>query len=60
MTKLQMSVNIFCFFLLLLGVIGLFFGYVKSGIYCNTLVFAIQSILIAQQVILKNNSEDNK
>ena len=62
MTKSQLSVSIFCFSMLILGVICLFLGYANLGIYCNILVFAIQSILIAQQLILRNNnnSEDEK
>lgn len=57
MTKLQMSVSMFCFCLLILGVVSLFFGSPKLGIYCNTLVLAIQSILVFQQILMKNNKE---
>lgn len=62
MTKMQLFFNILCFCLLLLGAFRLLSGHIESGIYLNTLVVALQSILIAQQVILKNNnsSGDNK
>lgn len=57
MTKIQMAVGLFCFGLLILGVISLMLGYIELGIYGNTLVFAIQSILVAQQITLKNRKE---
>lgn len=52
-----MAVGLFCFGLLILGVISLMLGYIELGIYGNTLVFAIQSILVAQQITLKNRKE---
>ncbi|MGT2637036.1 hypothetical protein ACVRWL_04455 [Streptococcus ratti] len=57
MTKKQMAVNLFCFGLLILGAISLMLGYIELGIYSNTLVLAIQSILVFQQILLKNNKE---
>lgn len=55
--KLQMSTSLLCFCMLILGAISLFFGYVEPAIYCNTFVFALQSILIGQQLILGNRNK---
>lgn len=57
MTNLEKTSNLLCFGLLLLGAISLLFGDAIWGIYLNTLVIALKSILIAQQITLKNRKE---
>lgn len=57
MTKPQIFSSSFCFFMLILGAVSLLSGNKELGIYCNTLVIALQSILICQQVILRNHDK---
>lgn len=57
MTNLEITSNLLYFGLLLLGAISLLFGDVFWGIYLNTLVIALKSILIAQQITLKNRKD---
>lgn len=57
MTNLEKTGNLLCFGLLLLGAISLLFGGAIWGIYLNTFVIALKSILIAQQITLKNRKD---
>lgn len=57
MTQLEKTGNLLSFGLLFVGAISLLFGDAIWGIYLNTLVIAIKSILIAQQITLKNRKE---
>ncbi|HFI0216296.1 TPA: hypothetical protein ACGOVI_001497 [Streptococcus suis] len=57
MTKLEKTSNLLSFGLLFVGAISLLFGDAILGVYLNTLVIAVKSILIAQQITLKNRKD---
>ncbi|HEL2413283.1 TPA: hypothetical protein TZW92_001850 [Streptococcus suis] len=57
MTNLEKTSNLLSFGLLFVGAISLLFGDAIWGIYLNTVVIALKSIFIAQQITLKNRKD---
>lgn len=54
MTKMELLVYVLNFILMIAGCLLVMWGEILYGVYANSLVIALQSVLISQEVKLRN------